>query len=401
MKRRFEHWLEGYMEYTKHSEAPDKFHKWAGIATVASALRRRVWLDMGYFQWTPNFFIFFVAPPGIVSKSTTASLGMDLLREVDGIHFGPSVVTWQALVVAMTEAQESFLLPNGEYYDQAAITIVASELGTFLDPRNREQLDVLTDLWDGKQGVWEKVTKTGTSERIVNPWISVVGCTTPSWIAENFGDYFVGGGLASRSIMIYADKKRRLVAYPQRSMPANFQKLKNALIHDLTLIADLVGEYTITPEAYEWGEAWYKDHYTKEHSHIEGEKFAGYLARKQTHIHKLAMVLSAMQRDDLTITVKELEQADREITVLEKDMPLVYGKMNRESEMIMAADILSYLRGLSDDITKQRLYREFFTIMSMDTFDKIMKSLYGTGLVRSVQKGGNYMIYAVKEEPKK
>ena len=211
MARQLKNWIDAYMKYTQYSEAPEEFHKWTAIGSIAGALRRRVWFYMGYFSWYPNFFMFFVAPPGVVSKSTTVSLGVDLLREVPGIHFGPSSITWQALIKALEDAQED-VMSGDEFNPMACLTIPVSELGTFLDPRNREMIDVLVDLWDGKTGVWEKVTKTGSSERIVNPWIHIMGCTTPSWIAENFGDYFFGGGLASRSVMIYADQKRSLVA---------------------------------------------------------------------------------------------------------------------------------------------------------------------------------------------
>jgi len=65
--RLLENWLKSYMHYSSFSEAPDKMHFWVGVSTIAGALRRRVWIDQGYFQWTPNFYIVFVSPPGIVS----------------------------------------------------------------------------------------------------------------------------------------------------------------------------------------------------------------------------------------------------------------------------------------------------------------------------------------------
>jgi hypothetical protein len=79
---------------------------WVGVSAIAGALRRKVWIDQAYFRWHPNMYIILVAPPGIVSKSTTASVAMRLLRRVPGIKFGPDVVTWQALVGAFAEATE-------------------------------------------------------------------------------------------------------------------------------------------------------------------------------------------------------------------------------------------------------------------------------------------------------
>ena len=396
MARKLKNWITAYMEYTQHSESPDEFHKWTAIGTIAGALRRRVWFDMGYFTWYPNFFLFFVAPPGVVSKSTTVSLGIDLLRQVDGIKFGPSVVTWQELVRRLEDAQEDFLYKD-EFYPMASLTIAASELGTFLDPRNREMVDVLVDLWDGKKGAWEKATKTGSSENIQNPWIHILGCTTPSWIAENFGDYFFGGGLASRSVMVYAENKRKLVAYPKLHFKDDMKMIKNALIKDLEKISNLAGPYEATKEAYKWGTDWYEEHWFGEHKNLEAEKFQAYLARKQTHIHKTAMVLAAAESDERVIGIEHLKQAYDEITSLEKNMPQVYGKMNRETEMIMAADVMSFIRA-NGKCNKTFLYREFYRIMSYQTFSNILESLRNTGLVGAKSDGSGLTLYPVDEK---
>ncbi|KKK66944.1 hypothetical protein LCGC14_2958990, partial [marine sediment metagenome] len=83
-KRNYDNWLSGYAEYTKHSESPDLFHFWTGVFTIAGALRRQVWIDQRYFQWTPNFYIVLVGPAGIAAKSTSLRLGTSLLRRVEG-----------------------------------------------------------------------------------------------------------------------------------------------------------------------------------------------------------------------------------------------------------------------------------------------------------------------------
>ncbi len=385
----------------QHSEAPEKFHFWTGVSVIAGALRRRVWIDMGYFQWTPNFFIIFVSPPGVVSKSTTASIGMDLLGELPYIHFGPAAGTWQGLVKEMANSSEEFPMPNSdEILSMSAITIVAAELGTFLDPRNRELIDVLVSLWDGKPGPWTKITKGDGKETIKSPWINIIGCTTPSWIAENFTDYFYGGGLASRSIFVYAEKKRKLVAYPFRHLPPDNRDKQLALIHDLEIISNLLGPYELSPEALEWGEAWYTRHNTEgSNKDLLGEKFSGYLARKQTHIHKLSMVIAASTRNDLIITAEDLTFSEKKVTELELDMPQVFGQMNRETEMIMAADVLAFLRHKNgEDVTKMKVYHNFVKIMSFDTFEKILRSLMASGMVAQSQAGNTWVLKSLKED---
>ena len=82
MPRNFPNWLQGYLEYTKASESPTPFHFWTGVSTIAGALRRRVWIDQRYFQWTPNFYIVLVGPAGVAAKSTSLRSGMKLLEKL-------------------------------------------------------------------------------------------------------------------------------------------------------------------------------------------------------------------------------------------------------------------------------------------------------------------------------
>lgn len=387
MARKLKNWLNSYIEHTSYSEAPKQFHFWTGVSVIAGALRRKVWLNMGFFEWTPNFYIFFVAPPGIVNKSTTGSIGMDMLRELPYINFGQSAGTWQALVEKMAELEESFPIGNDQYLPMTAVTLMISELGTFIDPRDQLQINVLVDLWDGKQGVWEKSTKKDGSETITNPWINMLGFTTPSWIAENFTDYFSGGGFMSRTIFVYADKKDKLIAYPRTHFPDDFHHQRDSLIEDLEEISAMVGGFEMTPDAIRWGQAWYEAHHKANHTHLSHERFGGYLARKQTHIHKIAMILSASESNDLVLTQAHMEQALGELNRIEQTMPKVFGLANREKEVVIAAEVLTQIKALKS-VGSAELYRHFMPKLTFDTFNIIIKSLTHSDYIKRVVKDG-------------
>ena len=340
--RNFADWLSTYVAYAGYSEAPRRMHFWAGVSAVAGALRRKVWIDQAYFSWYPNFYIIFVAPPGIVSKSTTASISMNLLRRVPGIHFGPDVVTWQSLVTSFADSTEGVEY-NGSYVPMSAITIESSEFGNLFDPQNREMVDLYVTLWDGKQGKFRKQTKGSGTDEVENPWINMIACTTPAWIAGNFPDYIIGGGFTSRCVFVYADKKDKFVAYPGLAVPECREEIEQALVEDLTAISKLVGEFKLTPDAIEWGQAWYQKHYTTRAPALADERFEGYLARKQTHIHKLAMIISASQGDDLRITAQMLALADTMVTDLEPDMAKVFGKIGKSPTSNTVDRLVAYV----------------------------------------------------------
>lgn len=399
-RRRLADWLKAYTDYTRHSEAPTIFHFWAGVSTIAGALRRRVWLDMRYFQWTPNFYIFFVAPPGIVSKSTTASIGMRLLRQVEGINFGPESITWQALAKGLGEAHELVEMPDGLQHPMCCLTIAASELGTFFNPQDREMVDVLVSLWDAQIGAWERATKTQGSDVIENPWLNIIGCTTPSWIQGNMPEYMIGGGFCSRSIFVYGEAKRQHVAYPGLVSPdAGFQQEMEDLVHDLRLIAELRGPFEITAEARDWGEAWYERHWKNPRPiHLSSTKFDGYLARKQTHIHKLAMVLAVSRGNDLVITKEILETAAILVTETERDMEKVFQKIGQSAESKHIIELVATVRTYKE-ISKKDLWR--LVMLSFGTtqvFDNALSGAVNAGLVRLEQSSTKGTIVYPTEE---
>lgn len=370
---------------------------WCAVSAIAGALQRKVWIDMAYFSWFPNFYICLVAPPGVVSKSTTAGVAMNLLRKVPGIRFGPDIVTWPALVTAFAESTQAFEYQSA-WYTMSAMTLESSEFGNLLNPQDKEMVDLLVTLWDGKQGAMEKKTKHSGNDKIENPWINLIACTTPSWIAGNFPEYMIGGGFTSRTIFVYADKKAEFIAYPSKRVPADLDKMAEALVTDLTQISRLSGEYRLTEEAFAWGEEWYMQHNMAKHAHLDDDRFGGYLARKQTHIHKLAMVLAASESDALWIEPRHLAAAEAMVTALEPDMSMVFSKIGRSDESFHAERLLGFIRKMGRVewvAAYQYIHKEF---PGLREFENILNGLIRSGQVRIIQSGAQHFLEAVNRE---
>lgn len=301
---------------------------------------------MKYFRWYPNFYIVLVAEPGIVSKSTTMDIGMQLLRKVPDVHFGPSIVTWQALVKRFAEAKSAFEYPPGEtkFVIQSALTLAASEFGNLVNPTERETIDLYVDLWDCRTGVLDKLTKTSGNDHVENPYVNMVACTTPAWIAGTFPEYVIGGGFVSRCLFVYAEKKAKLVAYPSLHVPADFAETGAKLTEDLIHMATLIGEYVLADDAIKWGQEWYEVLWTNKPAELADERFKTYLARKQSHVHKLAMVLAASQGDELVLHKEHLFAANHMVSELEIEMPKVFAKIGRTEESLHADRFIRFVQ---------------------------------------------------------
>lgn len=393
MSRNYEDWLLAFLDYGQFSEAPNSFLFWTGVSTIAGALRRRVWVDMKLFQWVGNFYIILVAPPGVVSKTTTINVGMHLLKQLDTIKFGPDVVTWQALVGEFEKAQEEVFMPAEQMYEpMSCLTLASGEFGNFLNPQDKEMVNLLISLWDGQKGAFSKMTKMSGNNNIVNPWVNIIACTTPHWIADNFPEHMIGGGFTSRCVFVYADRKRQYVAYPDEAAPEEYYDQRQKLVHDLEIISQLVGEMKLTAEAREWGEWWYKSHWTSNKEELDNPQFGGYLARKQTHIHKLAMILSAARRDDLIIDQRTLTDAASFIDGIEKDMPKIYSHIGQNDLTKAAHQIVDIVSRNPKGIDHSTLYSHLFRSVTYKDFAMALQSAINAGKVVQQQMGQQLVI---------
>lgn len=361
-------------------------HFWTAVSTIAGAMRRRVWLAQPHFTWFPNFYIIMVAPPGVVAKSTTTNIGMSLLRNVPDITFGPDVVTWQALLGSFVDSSMAFEY-QGEFHTMCALTIQSSEFGNLFNPREVEMVDLFVELYDSRTGSFEKKTKSSGNDHVENPYLNLIACTTPSWIAGNFPEYLVGGGFTSRCLFVYADKKAKLVAYPGKHVPPNFREQAQKLFEDLCQISIMTGEFQLTDEAYAWGTEWYEKHSTTRHLHLDDDRFGGYLIRKQGHVHKLAMVLSAAEDNSLTITAEHLALANQMITDLEPDMQFVFSKIGKSDESIYAERIIWYVKSRQGCDYREALRFAYAHFPKIHDLEDIFAGAIKAGYIKLQQRG--------------
>lgn len=400
MARHYSNWLKAYMSYTRDSESPDDFHFWTGVSTIAGALRRRVWIDMRKFQWTPNFYIVLVGPPGIAAKSTSTRVGMRLLERVDGIRFGPQSMTWQALTQALEESQEYTKYVNGSGEEKtllnSSLTINIPELGTFFKMEDTALMDVMVGLWDGQLETWGHKTKTSGTTTITNPWLNVIGCTTPSWLQNNFPEHMIGGGLSSRIVFVYGEAKRHLIPYPDEvSLGKEYYEVERKLVEDLCQIAAISGPYDINDEARKWGRDWYQKLWSSRPLHMASDRYSGYISRKQTHIHKLAIIVSAVKRSDRVIMLEDLVEANALLEAVEPHMIKVFESVGIVDEARHTAELVAFVRNYGF-LTSQDLWKMCMNIMQERDFRQSLRVAVEGGLLQIEYKDGKRGVIITK-----
>jgi hypothetical protein len=395
--RHFKHWLKAYLDYTSASEAPDAFHFWTGVSTIAGALRRHVWVEQHIFQWIPNFYIIFVAPAGVATKSTTLNLGMGLLEQVDGVHFGPESGSWQGLGDALEASITHFPYPGTAILDSSndqvmsAITVAASELGTFLRPDDEHAMSFLTDTWDGRKREFLHRTKHSGSIKIPRPVLNLIGATTPSWLQRNLGENLIGDGLMSRVVFVYAEQKRRYVALPSRHIQTkDFLSNGKKLVEDLKIISEIIGPYEFEPEVEKdggWMDLWYANHHSNRALHMASDRYGGYISRKQTHMVKLALVLAVSKRDARTITQEDLVESDAILTSAEHSMIRVFDSIGVVDEARQVAELMQFIKAYKWVSAKELRRLTHNTLADRDFKNAVRQAVEG-GAVKLEARNG-------------
>lgn len=395
-RREFQNWLKSFLDFVgPNSETPFEMLFWSGVSAIAGCLQRRVWLDQGRYILYPNFFIVLVADAGVIQKSTTINEAMSLLKKVPTVRFAPDSTTWEGFIKYMEDSHQADNILSedldAEQTKTAAITISASELSTFLDPTNKAMLSALTKLWDCED-VFVKLTKFSGTEEIEKPCLNLIGGTTPAWMRDSFDRWSREGGFVSRTIFLYGEEKRQLIPFPKKKDKVYQDKL----INDLIAMSKMAGEYTLEPKAIELGDAWYTEHNqkVKKAGYVDS---SGFKDRKQSHILKLAMILSAAKSESMKITAEDWAEAVVLMDSAELNFPKAFSSIDERIELRPYYELKAAIQK-EGSIERQELFSRYTKRYLLAEMKRAVDAMMEAGEIEKVAKadGKMYLVWKGK-----
>lgn len=360
MPRLLDNWLFSFRDWTlPRSEAQESLIIWSGLYTLASVARRHVFFPMslmGSYNVYPNLYVIFVGPSSVVRKSTTVSYGETLLYKIEGVNIAPSGTSASMLIGKMAETIDG------------SMTIISSELGSFIQTSKEDMYDILSDLYDGKIK-HDYETRAHGSEFIAEPCLNLFAATTPKWILQQ-PSYVIDGGFSARTIYVNETTLRKPQLYYKLAWP-DFQQLEENLVHDLKHIGQLKGEFRHDcVETYDNMEAWYQ----KMVAEGSQEKLTSFRARKHVHLHKVVMLLSLAERDDLVITQVHFETAKILLDYIEERLSNVFAAVGRNPFGGDMEEIRNYLRGRKEPTEFVQIQKRFWQDIPGE---KVLRELLG------------------------
>lgn len=219
---------------------------------------------------------------------------------------------------------------------------------------------------------------TGGIQKIIGPYLNLLGATTPDWIARSLPLDTVGIGLTSRIVFVYQDTPRVRPAFPVLTQE---QLIVGQLLREeLAVISTIQGQYILEPEAKKLYEDWYTGR-VEQPNPTGDSRLAGYFERKPMHVLKLCMIIAASKRQELIITSEDLNDSFTLLAETEEKMPKVFAAVGKNSLSldIQTIEELVMQRG---SITKGELMEMYKHNLRSDDLEEVLNVLIMSGKVR-------------------
>lgn len=377
MSRRLPDLIEAYLEYTKNTESPLAYHLWSGLAVVASVMERKVYMQWGHSQIFPNLYVVLIGPSG-ARKGEPLMIARDLM-ETAGVNSVAEAITKQALIKRVRDSIGQFD-DDGQIVMQCAVTVVAEELAIFLGEGDAGFLADLTNWYDARSK-WTYETKHSGIDEILGVCVNILASMAPDWIPLSIPQGAIGGGFTSRIIFVVESRKGRNISNP------NLLKIDTELLEDiradLERVKQLVGPMTFDPTALSTYEKWYvreEERAASGRPPLTDPRFSGYVARRATHVKKVAMVICAARSDSMIVIKEDFDRALRILENTERTMQDVFGKVGRSVYVEQTQAVMDFIKRKGTS-TRSEVMQAFYRDIDGKSIEIVESTMRATKFV--------------------
>jgi len=369
--RKLPDWIDGFLLYMDNTEPPHTYKLWTAISVLASALQRKCFLRWGTLTFYPNLYILLIGPPSS-RKGTAMGPGADLIRDAN-IPIATEATSLQAVMQSMMESSNSIIKDNGEMEVHSSLTVFSEEFTVFLGYDNKDLMTYLCRWYDCPRIFKYRTIQRGVEE-VQGVWLNLIGATTPELIRSSLPPDAIGGGLTSRMICIYEEKKGKEVIIPIQTKEEI--ELYQYLLYDLEKILLYNGEYKYTESFLDVWTDWRTNTANKEPK-FSDPRLEGYLGRQPAHLMKVAMIMSASRGvgPKLVLTGDDLIRAIKILDEAEIKMSRVFSGVGKTEVSRLIPEVIAYISSQGGKITKDKLVQKFYIEADEFTIDNVIRTL--------------------------
>ena len=312
-----------YDEYARGGEVPEQFSYWSSNTAFGTYFGRRCKFSLRYHLW-PSMYMCLVAPSATARKSTAAEDATEILElAIDGEEDVDETVplliyepTRAAMLATMGKATEEYgTTPPLLLYNDEARNI-------FADPAF---VGLLDSLYTRRR--YKRETKGNGVDDLIDQAVSILTCTTPTWLGSAMDQYGFGEGTMGRFLFVYAEDRTCKIAWPFQSDER--EKLKMRIVEEVRKLRTLAGNISIEKSAQNKFQVWYENYSPQDHA----VRVSGWEARMHTHVLKTASTTAMLRRQELHVRLSDLEEAFERVTAVEKSLWAVHRNVLIDGEI--------------------------------------------------------------------
>lgn len=266
--------------------------------------------------------------------------------------------------------------------DKHHMLAISGEFSRFIGANNLQMLDFLTTMWDGDDYDYRLKSSEVT---LKSPLLNILGCTTPTSMANSLPPSAGGQGFLSRVILVYGARKYKSVARPTVPDVELVNKVGQTLSNSYY---QLNGPFDETADGRAYSESLYGFD-----TDISDSRFGYYDERRYTHLIKLAMCLTA-GRGDSCITRTDYEEAQRILSATEKGMPDALGEFGMNPLAAVKQQMLDKLRDSQQPMPVEQLVAMFHRDARSHELREVINELTKMNQVKVIQQSSGQIMLA-------
>lgn len=268
---------------------------------------------------------------------------------------------------------------------EATCLMVSTELSVFITA-SQFSITCLSDLWDCKEGIYQYGTRGKGEFPLNSPYVTLIGASAQDWLVKSVPADAVGGGFTRRVNFVFASKKDKKVAWPQK----NGNLGTKGLVEDLRSISQLKGEMRFTLDARPVFESYY---HSCEPNDFDDEATVVYKTSKWANASKLAMCISASRDDSLEINKDDFELAITYTEEVVDDLKVVFRSVGESPLVAATARVLTFIETQGYASRQEILAINWRHISDMD-LDRIIATLREANVIEERFVGKRTLYYA-------
>jgi len=371
---------EGFIkEFCKHlqdTNTPQVYNLWTALTVVSSVLGRRCYLQNGFRTVYPNLYTLLIGPAS-VGKSTPISVGAKLMSQMDSPPYLLSnKLTPEALIQSLEESPTNV---EGTVLTKSAVGVAfLSEYGTFVD-KNSDQngmTTALTDLWDNLDH-FEYMTRGRGKEHLYKVCLNLIAGVTPGYLKSVTPISSIENGYATRLMLIWSDGAE----VRRRATETVSEERSEALVQDLNEIAKLRGAFRYTPEAFKFYTDTFDTWWNDPNPLLEDDISRGLAGRRMHIFQKLAVLLSASNRNTQMVQRGDCVVALKILQYMEKALPRVLQKISGNESSDVTDAILAFIQKRKT-LRRSEITAKFLRRIDKPSLDCLIDAFMSCNLIK-------------------